>query len=250
MSERIGLFADIHSNVEALDACLQRAFELGVTRMVFLGDLVGYNADPAAVVDRVSDFVSSGQAIAVMGNHDQAMFTDHSRLMNPVAWTANEWTRNQLNQSQIDFLRQLPLMVKDDDVCYVHASAYEPESWRYVNNDVSAWQCAEYSGETYTFVGHEHDPMLFYQTEIGKLRRFKPHPGKEVPMLSHRRWVAVVGSVGQPRDGKPEACFAIFDPREQHTSFQRVPYDCYSAAEKVRRAGLPEILADRLITAD
>ena len=250
MSERIGLFADIHSNVEALDACLQRAFELGVTRMVFLGDLVGYNADPAAVVDRVSDFVSSGQAIAVMGNHDQAMFTDHSRLMNPVAWTANEWTRNQLNQSQIDFLRQLPLIVKESDVCYVHASAYEPESWRYVNNDVSAWQCAEYSGETYTFVGHEHDPMLFYQTEIGKLRRFKPHPGKEVPMPSHRRWVAVVGSVGQPRDGKPEACFAIFDPREQHTSFQRVPYDCYSAAEKVRRAGLPEILADRLITAD
>jgi predicted phosphodiesterase len=250
MSERIGLFADIHSNLEALEACLERAGELGVTRMVFLGDLVGYNADPAAVVDRIASLVASGQAVAVMGNHDQAMFTDHSRLMNPAAWAATEWSRTQLNTQQLGFLKQLPLVLKDGDACYVHASAYQPESWRYVNNDVSAWQCAEHSGEIYTFVGHEHDPMLFYQTEIGKLRRFKPYAGKEVPMPSHRRWVAVVGSVGQPRDGLPQACFAVFDPREQHMSFQRVPYDYYTAAEKVRRAGLPDSLADRLLTAD
>ncbi len=226
-----------------------RAQELGVTRMVFLGDLVGYNADPCAVVDRVAELVSSGKALAVMGNHDQAIFTDHSRLMNPVAWAAIQWTRSQLSASQVEFLTQLPLLVNDGDACYVHASAYEPESWRYVNNDISAWQCAEYSGQIYTFVGHEHDPMLFYQTEIGKLRRFAPHPGREVPVPSHRRWVGVIGSLGQPRDGLPEACFAIFDPQEQSLSFQRVAYDFYRAAEKVRLAGLPDSLADRLITA-
>lgn len=228
---------------------MTRAQELGVTRMVFLGDLVGYNADPCAIVDRVSELVSNGKAIAVMGNHDQAVFTDHSRLMNPVAWAAIQWTRSQLSAGQIDFLTQLPLLVNDGDACYVHASAYEPESWRYVNNDISAWQCAEYAGQIYTFVGHEHDPMLFYQTEIGKLRRFAPHPGREVPIPRHRRWVGVIGSLGQPRDGLPEACFAIFDPLEQSLSFQRVAYDFYSAAEKVRSAGLPDSLADRLITA-
>lgn len=226
-----------------------RALDLGVTRMVFLGDLVGYNADPSAIVDRVSGLVASGRAIAVLGNHDQAVFTDHSRLMNPVAWAAIEWTRSQLRADQVDFLKQLPLVIHEDDACYVHASAYQPENWRYVNNDVSAWQCAEHSEQIYTFVGHEHDPMLFYQTEIGKLRRFVPHAGSDVPLPSHRRWVSVVGSLGQPRDGKPEACFAVFDPRAQNISFQRVPYDFYAAAEKVRKAGLPESLADRLITA-
>jgi len=246
---RIGLFADLHSNLEAFEACMARARELGVTRMVFLGDLVGYNADPCAVVDRVAELVHSGQAIAVMGNHDQAIFTDHSRLMNPVAWAAIEWSRKQLSAEHVDFLSRLPLLINEDDACYVHASAFEPASWRYVNNDVTAWQCAEHSEQIYTFVGHVHDPMLFYQTEIGKLRRFAPHPGREVPVPNHRRWVGVVGSVGQPRDGLPQACFAIFDQAAQTLSFQRVPYDFYTAAQKVRAAGLPESLAERLITA-
>lgn len=248
MNERIGLFADVHSNLEALEACLARAQELGVTRMVFLGDLVGYNADPGAVVDRIAALVESGKAQALLGNHDQAVFTDHSRLMNPVAWSAIQWTREQLNPAQVAFLKQLPMMINEQDTCYVHASAYQPESWRYVNEDTSAWQCAEHSGKIYTFVGHVHDPMLFYQTEIGKLRRFAPHPGKLVPIPHHRTWVGVVGSAGQPRDGIPEACFAVFEPHAQTISFQRVPYDFYSAAEKIRHAGLAESLADRLIT--
>ncbi len=248
MNERIALFADVHSNLEALEACLARARDLGVTRMVFLGDLVGYNADPSAVVDRIAALVADGKAQALLGNHDQAVFTDHSRMMNPVAWSAIKWTRAQLSDVQIDFLKQLPMMINEDDACYVHASAYQPESWRYVNEDISAWQCAEQSGTTYTFVGHVHDPLLFYQTEIGKLRRFAPHPGQAVPIPRHRTWVGVVGSLGQPRDGIPEACFAVFEPHAQTINFQRVPYDFHTAAEKILRAGLPESLADRLIT--
>lgn len=249
MNERIGLFADVHGNLEAFEACLERARELGVTRMVFLGDLVGYNADPGAIIDRVGALVNAGQAQALMGNHDQAVFTDHSRMMNPIAWAAIQWTREQLSAEQVDFLKQLPLMIHEELTCYVHASAYQPENWRYVNEDISAWQCAEHSGKTYTFVGHVHSPMLFYQTEIGKLRRFAPYPGKAVPIARHRTWVGVIGSLGQPRDGIAEACFSVFDPQAQTINYQRVPYNFHAAAEKIRRAGLPGVLADRLITA-
>ena len=148
----------------------------------------------------------------------------------------------------MEFLRGLPLVVEEEDICFVHASAHNPDRWPYVSDDLGAWQCAEASGKTYTFVGHVHEPQLYYQTEIGKLRRFAPHPGREVPVSRLRRWVSVVGSMGQPRDGNPDACMAVFEPDSELVTFHRVAYDYYTAAEKVRNAGLPESLANRLIT--
>jgi predicted phosphodiesterase len=249
MTERIGLFADLHSNLEAFDACLSRAQELGVTRFVFLGDLVGYNADPAALIDRIADLVASKKAIAILGNHDEAVFKDSRDKMNANANAAIEWTKSQLNNAQVQFLKELPLIVNEEKICFVHASAYNPADWNYVTDSMSAWRCAQSSGKSYTFVGHAHEQALFYQSAVGKLIRFAPHPGDEIPVLQHRQWVSVVGSLGQPRDGNPEACFAVFEPETEVLTFHRTPYDNFSAAEKVRRAGLPEELAHRLITA-
>ena len=248
MIERIGLFADLHSNLEAFEACMARAEELGVTRMVFLGDLVGYNADPAAIIDRISDLVASKKAIAILGNHDEAVFKDSRDQMNSSANAAIEWTKSQLNNTQVDFLKNLPLIIQEDKICFVHASAYHPANWNYITDSMSAWRCVQGSGKTYTFVGHAHEQALFYQSAVGKLIRFAPHPGDEIPVLQHRQWVGVVGSLGQPRDGNPEACFAIFEPNSEVLTFHRTPYDHFTAAEKVRRAGLPEDLANRLIT--
>ncbi|QWE16626.1 metallophosphoesterase [Polynucleobacter sp. AP-Nino-20-G2] len=248
MSERIGLFADLHSNLEAFDACMEQAKELGVTRMVFLGDLVGYNADPGAVIDRIGELVNANKAIAVLGNHDEAVFEDRRSQMNASANAAIEWTKAQLNHSQIQFLKDLPLIIQEDSMCFVHASAHNPSDWNYVTDSMSAWRCVQHSGKTYTFVGHAHEQALFYQSAVGKLIRFAPHPGDEIPVLQHRQWVGVVGSLGQPRDGNPEACFAIFEPGSEALTFYRTPYDHFTAAEKVRRAGLPEDLANRLIT--
>jgi predicted phosphodiesterase len=249
MTERIGLFADLHSNLEAFDACLSRAQELGVTRFVFLGDLVGYNADPAALIDRIADLVASKKAIAILGNHDEAIFKNSRDKMNANANAAIEWTKSQLNNAQVQFLKDLPLIVNEEKMCFVHASAYNPSDWNYVTDSMSAWRCAQSSGKSYTFVGHAHEQALFYQSAVGKLIRFAPHPGDEIPVLQHRQWVSVVGSLGQPRDGNPEACFAVFEPETEVLTFHRTPYDNFSAAEKVRRAGLPEDLAIRLITA-
>jgi predicted phosphodiesterase len=248
MTERIGLFADLHSNLEAFDACMEQAKELGVTRMVFLGDIVGYNADPGALIDRIGEMVANKKAIAVLGNHDQAVFEDHSHQMNASANAAIQWTKSQLNPTQVQFLKDLPLMVQEEAMCFVHASAHNPADWNYITDSMSAWRCVQNSGKTYTFVGHAHEQALFYQSAVGKLIRFAPHPGDEVPVMRHRQWVGVVGSLGQPRDGNPEACFAVFEPEQEALTFHRTPYDQFAAADKVRRAGLPEDLANRLIT--
>lgn len=248
MTERIGLFADLHSNLEAFEACMSKAEELGVNRMVFLGDLVGYNADPVALIERIADLVESNKAIALLGNHDEAIFKDSRNQMNAHANAAIEWTKAQLNDSHVQFLKNLPLILHEENICFVHASAHNPASWNYVTDSMSAWRCAQNSGKSYTFVGHAHEQALFYQSAVGKLIRFSPRPGDEIPVLRHRQWVGVVGSLGQPRDGNPEACFAVFEPGTEVLTFHRVPYDQFSAADKVRRAGLPEELANRLIT--
>ena len=227
---------------------MSRAEELGVTRMVFLGDIVGYNADPVAVIDRIADLVDAKKAIAILGNHDEAVFKDSRNQMNANANAAIEWTKVQLKQSHIDFLKNLPLIVNEEKICFVHASAHNPADWNYVTDSMSAWHCVQKSEKNYTFVGHVHEQALFYQSAVGKLIRFAPHPGDQIPVLQHRQWVSVVGSLGQPRDGNPEACFAVFEPESELLTFHREPYDHFSAANKVRRAGLPENLANRLIT--
>jgi predicted phosphodiesterase len=248
MSERIGLFADLHSNLEAFEACMARAEELGVTRMVFLGDIVGYNADPIAVIEKVAALIEAKKAIAVVGNHDEAIFKDYRNQMNASANAAIEWTKTQLQDSHVQFLKELPLVIKEDKICYVHASAHNPSDWNYITDSMSACRCVQNSGKSYTFVGHAHEQALFYQSAVGKLIRFAPHPGDEIPVLQHRQWVGVVGSLGQPRDGNPEACFAVFEPESEVLTFHRVAYDHFTAADKVRRAGLPDDLANRLIT--
>ena len=216
--------------------------------MVFLGDLVGYNADPVALIERIADLVESKNAIALLGNHDEAIFKDSRNQMNAHANAAIEWTKAQLNDSHVQFLKNLPLILHEENICFVHASAHNPANWNYVTDSMSAWRCAQNSGKSYTFVGHAHEQALFYQSAVGKLIRFSPRPGDEIPVLRHRQWVGVVGSLGQPRDGNPEACFAVFEPGTEVLTFHRVPYDQFSAADKVRRAGLPEELANRLIT--
>ena len=169
MTERIGLFADLHSNLEAFEACITRAEELGVTRMAFLGDLVGYNADPVAIIDRIADLIESKKAIAILGNHDEAIFKDSRNHMNASANAAIEWTKSQLSNAHVQFLQNLPLIVNEEKICFVHASAHNPSDWHYVTDSMSAWRCAQSSGKSYTFVGHAHEQALFYQSaEIGR----------------------------------------------------------------------------------
>lgn len=245
--KKLALLADVHGNLEALTACLARAEEAGAECYAFLGDLVGYGADPVAVLEIVEAHARKG-AIVVKGNHDQAVFDPaEARGMNAAAEEAIAWTRAQLSERHRVFLKSLPLTARLDAALVVHASAETPERWIYVTDPVRAERCLERAGDaSYVFCGHVHEPMLYYTGAANRPVPFRPVPGIPIPAAPRRRWLAIAGSVGQPRDGKTAACWALADLERCTLTFHRVPYDTAAAARKVRAAGLPDRLAVRL----
>jgi diadenosine tetraphosphatase ApaH/serine/threonine PP2A family protein phosphatase len=240
----IALLSDIHSNFEALTACLKHAATNGAARHAFLGDLVGYGADPDAVVELVAQHAEQG-AVVVKGNHDDAVETS-AQYMNEAAAEAIEWTRTVLSPASRAFLAGLPLIAREDKLCFVHASAVRPERWDYVDSPEAAGRSAGAAGTAYTFSGHVHDQVLYFRLPTGRMSEFRPTPASPVPARSRRDWLALVGSVGQPRDKTPAAAYTLFDTARETFTFHRVPYDHYTAARKIRAAGLPEVLAWRV----
>jgi diadenosine tetraphosphatase ApaH/serine/threonine PP2A family protein phosphatase len=241
---RLALFSDIHANRQAFSACLDFARAKGAERIVCLGDYVGYGADPEWTVDAVMRLVDDG-AIAVRGNHDQAIGT-LSESMNAEAQAAIEWTRGRLSAAQRRFLAELPLMRQDDDRLYVHSEASQPAKWRYVQNTSDAARSLLATSAHVTFCGHIHQPALYSMSSAAKMTSFVPTSGVPVQLLGGRSWLAVVGSVGQPRDGDPAASFAMFDTQTKEITYCRVAYDVETAAGRIRENGLPLWLADRL----
>jgi diadenosine tetraphosphatase ApaH/serine/threonine PP2A family protein phosphatase len=240
----IALLADIHGNREALTACLADAARAGAERYVFLGDLVGYGADPAWVIDRVAQMMEAG-AVAVLGNHDAAV-PNPSETMSTLADTAILWTRAQLNVAHRSFLAQLPITVDEGDRLFVHASASAPDTWIYVLGPREAFQSFRATRHRLTFCGHTHLPALFNESAMTLPQHHVPADDKPIPLLGQRRWLAVLGAVGQPRDKNPAACYGLFNDVRQRLTYVRVPYDVELAARKIRKAGLPEFLASRL----
>jgi len=241
---RIALLSDIHANVEALNACIAHARDNGATRFAFLGDLVGYGADPRAVVDIVARHVAEG-ALAVKGNHDEAVEST-SGYFNDAARAAIDWARANLDPEQKRFLATLPLIAREGDLCFVHASAAAPARWDYIDSGTEAQRCIDATDATWTFCGHLHDQALYFEAGQGRMREFRPTPGTPIPVRGHRRWLAIVGTVGQPRDRNPATAYTLFDRARQQITFHRVAYDAGAAADKIRKCGLPESLAYRV----
>jgi len=242
---KLALFADIHSNLEALTACLAHARAIGVDRYVFLGDLVGYGADPVPVLELIEDHARDG-AIVVLGNHDAAVLGRPDDTLNIYAQAAVGWTRAQLASRHRAFLESLPLTVRDDDMLFVHASAAAPGQWIYVSSRREARESMRATDAGYVFSGHVHEQRLFYMGADGRPMPFRPVAGTPIPTPTHRRWLAIVGSAGQPRDRSNQACYALADRERSRLTFYRVPYDFSLAAKKIRSAGLPEGAARRL----
>ncbi len=235
---RSAVLSDIHGNLEALQACLKHARHAGATRYAFLGDLVGYGADPGPVVDLVRERAQRG-AIVVQGNHDAAI-SGSSAGMNDEARDGVLWTRKALGAEAVAWLAALPLSVRDGEVFFVHATAADPKSWEYVEDVESAARSVRASGATWTFSGHVHRQALFYGN--GRMHLFRPTAGAPVPARHNRKWLAIAGSVGQPRERNPAAAYALFDQKRETLTFHRVPYDHLAAARKIRAAGLPDLL--------
>jgi diadenosine tetraphosphatase ApaH/serine/threonine PP2A family protein phosphatase len=240
----LALFSDIHANRQAFSACLDFARAQGAERIICLGDYVGYGADPEWTVDTVMALVDKG-ALAVRGNHDNAV-AGSSETMNAEAQAAIEWTRGQLSNVQRRFLAELPLACEEDERLYVHSEASNPAKWRYVLSTADAGRSLMSTQAHVTFCGHVHKPALYSISATGKMTSFVPISGVTVQLLGGRRWLSVLGAVGQPRDGDPAASFAMFDTRSREITWCRVPYDVEEAARRIRENGLPLWLAERL----
>ncbi len=248
---RILLLSDIHSNLEALEACLAAAPAHDL--VVNLGDTVGYGANPNEVIARVR---SLGQ-IVVRGNHDKAV----SGLMpldefNPVAGIATLWTREQLTPENLAWVRALPqgpLRLADlPGIQFVHGSALDEDE--YVVNVRDALPPLLTDDVPVTFFGHTHLQGGFVlQADVSEsyrpaYRTVGQPETSDWPLREGRRYLINPGSLGQPRDGDWRAAFATFDSDTRIVSFCRVPYNLRVAQEKIVAANLPPRLATRLAT--
>jgi predicted phosphodiesterase len=242
---RIALISDIHANLPALEACLVAAERLEADRLAFLGDFVGYGPDPESVVNRVRPLVEAG-AIAVLGNHDMGVLKP-TRDMNATAAEALAWTRTRLSEAAKSFLASLPFEVRSGDVLFVHSDASDPAAWYYVTDADAARASLSGCSAMVTFCGHVHVPAVYCLSATGKMTSHVPAEGVATPLLAQRKWLAVIGSAGQPRDGNPAASFAIYDTAARTLTYHRAPYDVESVSQRIRGLGLPESLAERLL---
>ncbi len=245
----LALLSDIHGNREALEVCLADAESRGAEQYVFLGDLVGYGADPSFVIETVAALAAKG-AIVIKGNHDVAVASG-GLDMNGYARAAIDWTRERLNQDEKRFLADLPMSHEQGDVLFVHGDASDPSGWIYVMGAREAERSMRATSCRVTFTGHVHRPQLFSMplSDAGRFGSAFANPqanGLAASLERNRKWHAVLGSVGQPRDSNPDAAYALYDDVNAKLTAYRLPYDVAKVAEKISAAGLPQVLADRL----
>jgi diadenosine tetraphosphatase ApaH/serine/threonine PP2A family protein phosphatase len=236
---KFAIFSDVHANLEALQAVLKDIESQNIENLIFLGDVVGYGANPAECLDLIGNL----ECPMLLGNHDAEVAGDH-RLdaHRETVRLALEYSRGQLTREQRQFLGKLPLVAQMEDFILVHASLNEPEKWNYV--DTIAETMAHFKEQKLIgcFHGHTHVPMVCeLRTSHLTLYRDPKHV-----LTSSGQWLVNVGSVGQPRDKDPRACYVIYRPDQNTVEFRRVAYDIAVAQRKIRKAGLPEFFATRL----
>ncbi len=244
---KFAILADIHANLEALTAVLEDAESQSVTEYFCLGDVVGYNANPQECVDIIQDKCTA----VVCGNHDYYCSRRDISLddFQPHAAAVIDWTRRQLTPQALKWLSELPMTNKffKHSFSIVHSTMDNPSQWGYVFDIFDAESSFVYQNTTICFHGHTHTPLLFEKSSNDVHRYSNFTPGDRIALSPNGpKYFINVGSVGQPRDGIPDASYLIFEPRSKVIEFRRVPYDIDTAAKKVLDAGLPERLAKRL----
>lgn len=242
---KIAILSDLHANREATEAVWAHAREQGCDQTVLLGDYVDYGADPVWVLDFVQQRIQEG-ALAIKGNHDDAVRHNEAHAMGGHVQASLDWTRQQLSAAHQAFIESLPLVAELGDCHFAHANLHAPSKWAYLDGRMEAVRSMQVSPHPYVFCGHMHQPCLYHLSGTGKAGEFEPVDGTPIILSPMRRWLAIPGSVGQPRDGNPAACYAVFDTTSHQLTFHRVPYDHEAAAQRIVAAGLPLFLAERL----
>ena len=240
LAVRVAVLSDVHSNLEALDAVLAVADEQGCDRLLVLGDLVGYGADPDAVIARLVE----RNAIAIAGNHDLAAIGRFDATwFNEVAASAIAWTAGTITADTRAFLTGLEPRRDEPDALLVHGSVRDPVA-EYLLTLEDAKVSFEIGDFAVAFFGHTHLPSIFRRDEHGRIDgRILPE-GSPIDLEPGARFMLNPGSVGQPRDRDPRAAFLVWE--DGRVIGHRVEYPIERAAAKINAAGLPRWLADRL----
>lgn len=240
MGKIFAILGDIHSNIEALNTVLDDCRSQGVTDFLCTGDVIGYNAAPRECME----IIRSLGCPVVKGNHDHYVSNLSVNLndFQPHAARVIEWTREQLSEDDLQWLNDLPYSVIAMGLNVVHATNDFPENFGYVFDNLQAEANFIKQKTPLCFHGHTHCPMI-YEKSMNGVWRIDP---QDIKLPLGKKYFINVGSVGQPRDGDPRATYVIYEPATKTVRFRRLEYDIQSAQERIRMAGLPDRLAERL----
>lgn len=237
---RIAIISDVHANYEALMAVIKDIEKHKVQKVFFLGDAVGYGADP----DKCTKKIDALCDIKLLGNHDfVVMGLESANGFNGLAKESIVWTQDRIKQKTIEILSDFEMDAVFLDYYLVHSSPENPADWNYIIDTRDAAGAFDHFSQNFCFVGHSHLPSVFClkpDKEVSKLedQQFKAE--------ENCRYIINVGSVGQPRDGRSEPCYLLAETEDNRFEFRRVSYDLKAAQKKMKKARLPEYLISRL----
>ena len=235
---KYAIIADIHGNLEALQAVLKDAKEQAVTHYACLGDVVGYGANPKECLDIVREM----KIPTIKGNHDEYCSSGKDpEGFNEYAREAILWTRAQMTEDDLKWLKDLKYIRIMANFTLVHSTLDGPNHWGYIFDKLEAAASFPYQQTPLCFFGHTHVPLAFIRDTAvrgGTYSKFKIEAG--------RKYLINVGSVGQSRDGVAKATYLTYDINSGQIELRRLDYDMDIAMDKIRKAGLPERLATRL----
>ena len=236
------LFSDVHSNLEALEVLLVKITQEKPDKVIFLGDAVGYGADPSECLYAIAESAD----LILLGNHDAAAAGIISPVyFNPIAQIAILWTQSKLSKEEKRYLKNLPLILRFSELCLVHSSPYKPQDWNYILSLEDAVRNFPYFSSPLCFIGHSHRPGMWISDQSGK---FWLAQENELKVEENYKYIINVGSVGQPRDRNSMGAYCIYDDQKQIIQINRFTYNIQKAQKKILQAGLPQFLAERLST--
>lgn len=235
---KYAIISDVHANLEAVEACFREIERLKADRVICLGDLVDYCAQPNEVIS----IIKNNCDVVLLGNHDEAQYNHQlSERFNERAKASSVHTRSVLEPDHLEYIKTLKLTHSENGLHFVHASPLEPPAYKYVLNEEAAVVNFDAFNERICFIGHSHRPVIFESSDsvvkifpAGKLNR-------------NNRYIINVGSVGQPRDSNNRSSFGFFDAEEFTYCNTRIDYDRVSASIKIYKEGLPVFLAQRIL---
>jgi len=237
---RYGILSDVHGNLPALQSVLKTCAKIKVDKLLFLGDAVGYGANP----NQCASLIREEAAAFLAGNHDLgAVGMTNIRNFNPYALEALAWTARTLTPDNAHYLKERPMTVEIDDIFLVHASPCQPAEWHYIFHHQEASLNFSAFSQQVCFIGHSHLPCVFILYPDGSISLER---AASLVLHDNARYIINVGSVGQPRDGDPRASLGVLDTDNGKYYLHRTIYEIKDAQASILCMGLPRFLAERL----